>query len=87
LKAIKGARGITVRCYRGDNPFWFKWAATANTTTEPTTREQCLMYLLQENVHASEYSSVGLDYDYSLNNNGTIDSLHKQIETILKHSA
>jgi hypothetical protein len=45
------------------------------------------MYLLQENVHASEYSSVGLDYDYSLNNNGTIDSLHKQIETILKHSA
>lgn len=83
LTAIKNAGGITMRTHRGDNPFWFKWATTANTTNEPTIREECLLYLLQENVHASEYSSVGLKYDYHLNNNGTIDNLHKQIESII----
>jgi len=34
-------------------------------------------------IHASEYSSVGLDYDFILDNNGTIDSLHQQIESII----
>ena len=34
-------------------------------------------------VHASEYSSVGLDYDYYIDNNGTIDDLHKQINSIV----
>ena len=36
-------------------------------------------------VHASEYSSVGLKYDYYLDNNGTIDELHNHISQLLDH--
>jgi len=34
-------------------------------------------------IHASEYSSVGLDYDHYLNNDGSIDDLYKQVELII----
>jgi len=34
-------------------------------------------------IHASEYSSVGLNYDHHINNDGSIDDLHKQIESII----
>ena len=34
-------------------------------------------------VHASEYSSIGLLYDYYIDNNGTIDDLHKQVNSVV----
>jgi hypothetical protein len=36
-------------------------------------------------IHASEYSSIGLDYDYNIDNNGSIDELHSQINQLLGH--
>ena len=84
IAAVKNAGGITMRTHRGDDPYWLPAAAQFNTTLNPSIKEE--MRDLLENVykiHASEYSSVGLDYDYHLDNNGTIDSLHKQIENIL----
>jgi dephospho-CoA kinase len=42
--------------------------------------------LEENNVHASEYSSVGIDYDYYVDNNGSIDDLHKTIQDIINQS-
>lgn len=84
LKAIKNAGGITIRTHRGANPTWYSTAALLNQTSDQN--QKIIMSKILEDgfkVHASEYSSVGLEYDYHLDNNGTIDSLHRQIESII----
>jgi len=83
LVAIKNAGGITMRTHRGQIPNWLDIAEILNTTNDEAVKIHCREQIEKFEVHASEYSSVGLDYDYHLDNNGTIDSLHKQIESII----
>ncbi len=84
LTAIKNAGGLTARTHRGEDPYWLPVAMRYNNTDDPTMKELLHDLLANEyKIHASEYSSVGLDYDYHLNNNGTIDDLHNQIESIV----
>lgn len=83
LNAIKNAGGVTMRTHRGLAPGWCEYAEVLNTTDDIGTKTYCLVQMEKSNVHASEYSSVGLKYDYNLDNNGTIDSLHQQIESII----
>jgi hypothetical protein len=44
---------------------------------------EAMKILESSNVHASEYSSVGLEYDHHIENNGTIDELHRKIDSIV----
>lgn len=81
VDAIKNAGGITMRTHRGEDPEWIEFAEILNCG--PGFSEYAKSQLEKFNVHASEYSSVGLDYDYHLDNNGTIDHLHKQMESII----
>lgn len=84
LTAIKNAGGITMRTHRGTDPEWYHVAVSLNTTTDPAIKEVYKDSLDNKfGIHASEYSSVGLAYDHHLDNNGTIDSLHKQLESII----
>jgi hypothetical protein len=84
VDAIKNAGGITLRTHRGEDPEWYFVAVSLNTTTDPALKEVYKDGLDNKfNVHASEYSSVGLAYDYHVDNNGTIDHLHKQMESII----
>ena len=83
VTAIKNAGGITLRTHRGEDPDWIELASILNTTTSEAAKIECLRVLEKMNIHASEYSSVGLDYDYHIDNNGTIDHLHKQMESII----
>lgn len=84
LEAIKRIGGLTVRTHRGEDPYWLPVAMRYNNTDDPTMKEILGDLLINEyKIHASEYSSVGLKYDYHLNNNGTITELHKQIESII----
>ena len=84
VNAIKGAGGVTVRVTRGENPEWYN-AATAYNKGPDGNPEWSLSKskLDKHQVHASEYSSVGLDYDYYIDNNGTIDDLHNQVKSII----
>lgn len=84
IAAVKNAGGITMRTHRGIDPEWIQYAEIANDIrVDLPIRQEAMVRLLEHNIHASEYSSVGLEYDYHLDNNGTIDSLHKQIESII----
>ena len=85
LDAIKNAGGITLRTNRGPEPEWYYYAELYNTITNAGQIELCMSKLKYYNVHASEYSSVGLKYDYLIDNNGTIDDLHKQIASVINH--
>ena len=79
VDAIKNAGGTTIRVERGDYPKWIVDAVDYNHTRNP----QALARLTDLNVHASEFSSVGLNYDHTIKNDGTIDDLHKAMESIV----
>ena len=83
VTAIKNAGGITLRTHRGEDPDWIELASILNTTTSEAAKIECLRVLEKMNIHASEYSSVGLEYDYIIENNGTIDELHNKIKLII----
>lgn len=83
VAAIKNAGGITLRTHRGEDPDWTPIASILNNTDNEAAKIECLRTLEKLNIHASEYSSVGLDYDYHIDNNGTIDYLHTQMESII----
>jgi hypothetical protein len=84
VNAIKNAGGITMRVERGERPEWYDAAVAynrgANGNPEWSISKSKLDRL---KIHASEYSSVGLNYDHYIDNNGTIDHLHNQIERLI----
>ena len=84
VNSIKSVGGITMRVSRGERPIWYSAAVDYNN--EPEGSEQRLKAMVElgnYSVHASEYSSIGLLYDYYIDNNGTIDDLHKQVNSVV----
>lgn len=83
VNAIKNAGGITCRVSRGEKPIWYQDAETLNKGSSQMGWAIAKAKLKEFNIHASEYSSVGLDYDHYIDNDGTIDDLHKKIKLII----
>lgn len=84
VKAIKNAGGITIRVNRGPDPEWCTAARDYNRGPDGNVMWATSKNMLDKlKIHASEYSSVGLDYDYYLRNDGSIDDLYKQVESII----
>lgn len=84
VKAIKNAAGITCRVERGARPEWYDAAVAYNKGPNGNPEWSLSKVKLEKlKIHASEYSSVGLNYDHYIQNNGTIDDLHKQINLIV----
>jgi hypothetical protein len=81
IKALRAAGGIIVCVERGAQPHWSTIAAKANLgDTKAKT------WLKQEGIHASETAWVGTDFDFVLYNNSDIDSLYKQIQTVINQA-
>lgn len=84
VAAIKNAGGITVRVKRGEQPDWYDAAISYNRGPNGNATWSISKAKLDKlHIHASEYSSVGLKYDHYIDNNGTIDYLHEQVELII----
>lgn len=84
VTAIKNVGGITVRVSRGQPPEWYDAAVSFNKGEFANMAWALSRAKLDRHrVHPSEYSSVGLDYDHLIDNNGTIDDLHRQVNLIV----
>ena len=84
VNAIKNAGGITMRVERGERPVWYESAINYNKGPNGNSQWALSKNQLDKlKVHASEYSSVGLNYDHYIDNNKTIDHLHNQIEKLI----
>lgn len=84
VNAIKRAGGTTLRVSRGLVPDWYDAAKNYNKGPERNELWSISKSKLDAfKVHASEYSSVGIDYDHYIDNNGSIDQLHSQINSII----
>jgi len=78
IASIKNAGGSIVRVDRGIQPHWYDVAIQANKGVESASK-----WLKEEKIHASETAWVGTSFDYVLDNNSTLDSLFKQVETVV----
>jgi hypothetical protein len=74
LTAMKKLDATLIRVERGPNPDWYYQAARYNIGLEKSP---------PKGIHASEYSSVGLDYDYYVYNNGTKQEMNKVVDLIV----
>ena len=84
VDAIKNAGGTTCRVFRGDNPEWYQAAVDYNKGPDGNSKWALSKLVLDKaQVHASEYSSVGLNYDHFIHNDGTIDDLQEQVNQLL----
>lgn len=84
IKAIKQAGGKTIRVSRGSPPIWYQQALAVNKGFYgPNYRDSLRILEDIHNVHASEYSSIGLDYDYHIDNSSTLEDLYKKIDSII----
>lgn len=82
--AVKNANGLAARIHRGPKPIWYDDAVSYNKGPNGNPRWALGKATLDRNhVHASEYSSVGLPYDFVIANNGTMEELHAKIELML----
>jgi hypothetical protein len=82
--AIKNANGIALRVKRGPDPKWYDDAVSYNKGPNRNASWSVSKTKLDRlKIHASEYSSVGLKYDYIIENNGTIDELHNKVAEIV----
>jgi hypothetical protein len=84
VNAIKNAGGITIRVERGERPEWYNSAIAYNIGPDGNSLWSVSKSKLDKlKIHASEYSSVGLNYDYYIINNSTIDHLYSQVENLI----
>lgn len=83
LETIKKLGGITIRVNRGPKPDWYHDAIAANAGPKNISWALSTDRLRKLNIHPSEYSSVGLKFDYEIENDGTIDDLHEKIKEII----
>jgi hypothetical protein len=74
LKSIKNSGGILIRIRRGPDPEWYNLAL----------ENKELMPAAYPDVHISEWSWIGTDFDYVLENNGSKQDLFSQLESIVK---
>jgi hypothetical protein len=73
IAAIRNAGGRVIRIVRGPEPEWF---STARLYPEK-------MQHLWPNIHASEYSWAGTQFDAIIENNSSIEDLYKELKNLV----
>jgi len=88
IASIRNAGGIVVRVVRGPEPVWYDAAVSVNRGPDANpTWSLSKSQLERLKIHASETAWVGTDFDYVLDNNGTIDNLYSQVRNIISQEA
>ncbi len=84
IKAIRNQGGIVVRVLRGPEPEWYEDAVAVNAGPKNMRWAIAKDAMIKHNIHASETAWVGTDFDYVIDNNGTMDQLYNQINDLLQ---
>jgi hypothetical protein len=84
MSAIKNAGGLVVRIKRGPEPEWYEHAVNANKGDKQLGWAIGKHHLSQLGIHSSETAWIGLPTDIVISNDGTINELFEQIESLVK---
>ena len=83
ISSITSAGGIVVRVVRGPEPEWYQDAINFNEGDRNMSWATSRSKLERLGIHASETAWIGSNFDYILDNNGSIDDLYKQIKNLV----
>lgn len=78
IKIIRENNGIIIRVKRGDDPDWYPVAIEANKGNT-----EALLAMNKSSVHISEWDWIGTDFDYVIENNGSIKDLENSVNVVL----
>jgi hypothetical protein len=89
IKSIKSTGGKVIWVQRGELPEWYSCALLDNKSngrhSQPNKeKKQIGMRYQYPNVHASEYSWIGTEFDAEIDNNGSVDDLYRQIKNLVQ---
>lgn len=85
ITAIHNSKGIVVRIKRGPEPDWYQDAVNLNAGPTNMSWAISKQKIVDLKIHASETSWIGNPIDFTITNNGTIDNLFEQLETVVKN--
>jgi hypothetical protein len=75
---IQNNEGVVIRVKRGEDPEWYD---LLSSESDEFYREQIMK---GRGVHRSEWDWVGCDFDYVIENDGTVQQLRKKLEEVLQ---
>lgn len=78
VQAIKQQGGCIVWIQRGELPWWYDIAAKANQG-----KKEAQQVLHSHNIHASETSWAGTEFDKIISNNSSIEHLYSQLKSLV----
>ena len=71
--------GIIVRVKRGEEPEWYKLAEDAAAGLSSS-----IMEIKDKGIHQSEWDWIGSDFNYTIENEGSLEDLGNQIDGLLQ---
>ena len=78
IQYIQDNGGIVIRVKRGEDPLWFPHLEKIHLETERTK------FMQFEKIHKSEWDWVGCEFNYTIENNGSIQDLGKEVDIVLQ---
>lgn len=84
IESIRKSGGLVVRVRRGPEPDWYEHAVNYNAGDRRIGWAIGRSYLERAGVHASEYSWAGTEFDYVIENNGTLEQLYQQVNDLVQ---
>jgi hypothetical protein len=79
IRGLKQQGGRIVWIQRGITPHWYDIAAQANKGSANAQN-----WLTEQNIHASEYSWAGTQFDTTIDNNKSIEHLYNQLKSLVQ---
>lgn len=80
IKYIQDNGGIIIRVKRGDEPEWYNDLLTLKTAN----KRNLYMAMGGLGIHQSEWDWVGSEFDYVIENDGTINDLGNKVDELLQ---
>ena len=84
LKFIQKNNGIVVRVKRGPEPEWYEDAIMVNKGDRYIGWALAKDRLKRKGIHVSETDWVGSKFDYTIENDGTLEDLGKKVDGLLQ---
>lgn len=78
VQAIHDLGGVIVRVRRGGEPSWFLVAEQANRG-----QKDAIHHMIDLGIHQSEWDWIGCEFDYVIENDGTVDDLREKVFKIV----